>query len=324
MAVRQRVSRALMAAVCGGFFVAVPVVVAAPASACPIGHLADPITGQCFVANSGVPTRRRNSVYPRQVAGHLPGHPAEPVTPRRRSPGRRPLAVAPQLVEDRHRAGPPRRGGVHLHREAGHFEPVGGQRLQVVQLLDVGVADGASGAVAFPDDRRVVVLGVALRGVGERRVPAPGVGAGEPHAPLQQVQGGVPAHPAARPDVVRLAVAGAGAGVHQHDLQRRQRVADALELLLDVGGRHHVAVGEVPEVELHRGLQAPFQRHLVDGDGALAAVHRRRVVVGRVEVSAVVGGDPHPLDRPAFSVGQVVDGRAGKNDTTSAAVCLWS
>jgi hypothetical protein len=56
MAVWQRVSRALTAVVCGGFFVAVPVVVAAPASACPIGHLADPITGQCFVANSGVPT----------------------------------------------------------------------------------------------------------------------------------------------------------------------------------------------------------------------------------------------------------------------------
>ena len=45
-----------MAAVCGGFFVAAPVVAAAPANACPSGHLADPITGQCFVANSGVPS----------------------------------------------------------------------------------------------------------------------------------------------------------------------------------------------------------------------------------------------------------------------------
>ena len=56
MAVRQRVSRALMAAVCGGFFVAAQVVAAAPANACPIGHLAAPITGQCFVANSGAPS----------------------------------------------------------------------------------------------------------------------------------------------------------------------------------------------------------------------------------------------------------------------------
>ena len=56
MGVRRRASKALLAAVCGGFFVAAPVVAAAPANACPIGHLADPITGQCFVANSGVPT----------------------------------------------------------------------------------------------------------------------------------------------------------------------------------------------------------------------------------------------------------------------------
>ncbi|MFN8032748.1 MAG: hypothetical protein U0Q47_05515 [Mycobacterium sp.] len=56
MAVRRRASRTLMAVVCGGFFVAAPVIAAAPAGACPIGHLADPITGRCFVANSGVPT----------------------------------------------------------------------------------------------------------------------------------------------------------------------------------------------------------------------------------------------------------------------------
>jgi hypothetical protein len=53
--VRAGISRALLAAACGALFVAAPVVVAAPASACPIGHLSDPITGQCFVAN-GVPS----------------------------------------------------------------------------------------------------------------------------------------------------------------------------------------------------------------------------------------------------------------------------
>lgn len=56
MAMRCRLGRVLMAAVCAGFFVGVPIVAAAPAGACPIGHMADPITGQCFVANSGVPT----------------------------------------------------------------------------------------------------------------------------------------------------------------------------------------------------------------------------------------------------------------------------
>jgi hypothetical protein len=55
MAVRAAISRALLAAACGALFVAAPVVVAAPASACPVGHLSDPITGQCFVAN-GVPS----------------------------------------------------------------------------------------------------------------------------------------------------------------------------------------------------------------------------------------------------------------------------
>ncbi len=45
-----------MVAACAGLFVGVPMVAAVPANACPIGHLADPITGQCFVANSGVPT----------------------------------------------------------------------------------------------------------------------------------------------------------------------------------------------------------------------------------------------------------------------------
>lgn len=56
MAIRQRAARTLLAAACAGLFVAAPVVVAAPAGACPIGHLADPITGRCYVANSGVPT----------------------------------------------------------------------------------------------------------------------------------------------------------------------------------------------------------------------------------------------------------------------------
>ena len=54
------------------------------------------------------------------------------------------------------------------------------------------------------------------------------------------------------------------------------------------GGRD-IAVGEVAEVELDAGLQAPFERHLVDGDRALAAVHGRGEVPGRVEMRAVVG-----------------------------------
>ncbi|MCV7174299.1 hypothetical protein [Mycolicibacterium sphagni] len=56
MSVRVGISRALLAVACGGLFVAGPVVAAAPAGACPIGHSSDPMTGQCFVTNGGVPS----------------------------------------------------------------------------------------------------------------------------------------------------------------------------------------------------------------------------------------------------------------------------
>jgi len=93
-------------------------------------------------------------------------------------------------------------------------------------------------------------------------------------------------------------------------------MADALELGFDVGGADHVAIGEVAEVELHAPLEAPFERHLVDGDGALFLaqrfVHSRMKVVRRVEVSAVVSGQLHQLHRPAFSVGQILFLQAGE------------
>ena len=61
----------------------------------------------------------------------------------------------------------------------------------------------------------------------------------------------------------------------------------------------------MPEVELHARLKAPFQRHLVDGPGALAAVHGGMEVPGRIEMRAVVGGELHLLHRPALAVGQI-------------------
>jgi hypothetical protein len=63
------------------------------------------------------------------------------------------------------------------------------------------------------------------------------------------------------------------------------------------------------EVQLHAGLEAPLQRHVVDGDRRLLAaqrvVHRRVEVVGRVQVGAVVGGQVDQLHRPAFAVRKV-------------------
>ena len=62
----------------------------------------------------------------------------------------------------------------------------------------------------------------------------------------------------------------------------------------------------MPEVEFDAGLQAPFQRHLVDGPGTLAAVHGRMEVPGRIEMRAVMGGELHLLDRPALPVRQIL------------------
>src|SRR3954451_17412338 len=66
------------------------------------------------------------------------------------------------------------------------------------------------------------------------------------------------------------------------------------------------------EVELHAGLEAPVERHLVDRDRALAAVHRGSEVPGRVEVRAVVGGQAYPLESPALAVREVLLAQAGE------------
>ena len=46
-----------------------------------------------------------------------------------------------------------------------------------MQLFDVAVADVAPGLVAFPDQAGIPSLGEFLRGVDERRVPAPAIDA---------------------------------------------------------------------------------------------------------------------------------------------------
>ena len=91
-----------------------------------------------------------------------------------------------------------------------HTMKAGGrQRLEVVQLLEVAVADLHAGAMALPDQDGVAGLGIALLGVDEGRVPAPAVGAGHPHAALEQIERRLAAHAAAPGDVVGLAVGGA-------------------------------------------------------------------------------------------------------------------
>src|SRR5579872_4216994 len=91
-------------------------------------------------------------------------------------------AFTASFFDDRHGARPAGRGALDLHRETDDREAGRGQSLQVVQLLEMAIADMAAGFVPFPDQRRVLRLGEFLGRVDERRVPAPSVGAGQAHA----------------------------------------------------------------------------------------------------------------------------------------------
>src|SRR5438477_532109 len=110
--------------------------------------------------------------------------------------------------------------------------------------------------------------------MGDPLLPRPSAVAAQPDAALEEVQGRVAPNAAAGRDVIRLAVSRAGAGVDDDDLQRFQRMTDAVELGGDILGHHDIAIGEMPEIELDARLQAPVERHLVYRDRALAAVHR--------------------------------------------------
>src|SRR2546425_2714869 len=230
---------------------------------------------------------------------------------------------APSTVDDGDRAGPAGGGAADLHRETGDREAVAGQRLEVVQLLEVAVADLAPGLVPLPDQRGVAgLLEFRLR-MNERRVPRPGVGARHAHAALEQVQRRLPAHARARRHVVGLAVGRARARVDDDDVERTQRVADALQLRLHVLRRHHVAVGPGTEVELHTGLEAPLEwpssiviarspRFIVDAKWYGASRWVPLWVMRRI----------HSMAQPSAS-GSCSSFSPGKNAVTSFAVSRW-
>src|SRR5512139_1663170 len=73
---------------------------------------------------------------------------ATPVTTK----GRRAIVMATSVLEDRDRARPAGRRAADLVREAGDGEAVAGQRFEIVQLLEMAVADVPAGLVAFPDN----------------------------------------------------------------------------------------------------------------------------------------------------------------------------
>jgi hypothetical protein len=181
-----------------------------------------------------------------------------------------------------------------------------------VQLLQLAVAALAAGLVPLPDDRRVAVAFEPFQRRAERRIPAPAVGADDPHALLHQMQRRLAAEAAAAVDVVLVPVPFAGPGCTDDDLERRQHVADPLKLGVDLIGSDDVPIGLVAKVESHPGLHAPVERDLVDRARRLTAVHRRVVMPRGVHVGAVVGRDPDALDRPPLAVGQLLDLEPGE------------
>src|ERR1700676_76648 len=123
----------------------------------------------------------------------------------------------------------------------------------------MAVPDMAPGLVAFPDDRGVLGFRITSSGMDERRVPAPGVGPRHPDALPQEVERRFRSHAAAGGEVVRLPEFGARAGVDDDDIERFERMADALEFGVDVGGRDDIAIRKRAEVELHAALEAPVE-----------------------------------------------------------------
>src|SRR2546430_2681776 len=92
-------------------------------------------------------------------------------------------------------------------------------------------------------------------------------------------------------------------------------MTDAFQLGLDVAGSGDITVVEVPEIEFHRRLEAPFKRDLVDPHAGLAALlqsvtHRGEVVIRRVEMRPVMRADITLLDRGVLALRKLVDADA--------------
>ena len=69
-------------------------------------------------------------------------------------------------------------------RKAADGEAMVGQHLQVVHLLEMAVANIASGLMPLPNNTRVFVGGVALSGITKRRIPTPGISPGDTNTSL--------------------------------------------------------------------------------------------------------------------------------------------
>src|SRR5947207_2684247 len=168
-------------------------------------------------------------------------------------------APSSDFLDNGDRTGPAGGAAAHLDRKAAHGESGCRQRFEIVQLLDVAIADLAARLMAFPDQAGIAGGEVFFPRVDERSVPTPAVGAGHAHAAFEQIERRFAAHAATLRDVVGASIRRTGAGVHQHDLERREAMPYAAKLGFDLAGGHDVAVAKMANGELHAGLAAPYK-----------------------------------------------------------------
>ena len=112
-------------------------------------------------------------------------------------------------------------------------------------------------------------------------------------------------------DEIILPVTAGGARIHHHNFKRFQRVADALQFCLHIFRRRDIAIREMPKIELHARLKAPFQRHFINAPGRLPArnrpfIHAAEEVIGRIKMRPAMGCDAHHFPRGELAFGQLI------------------
>lgn len=176
----------------------------------------------------------------------------------------------------------------------------------------MAIADFHSSLVALPDKEWIAGFKKFLPGVRKWSVPAPPVRSGDPHATFEQIQRGIPAHAAARVNVIGVSGALTGSGIYQNNFERLKRVADPIQFAFDIRGGGNCSIGEMSQIKLHTGLKTPVEVDFIDPESALAGVHRRRKVIRRVKVCSVVRGEVDSFNRPRSPIRHFVWLEPGK------------
>ena len=88
-------------------------------------------------------------------------------------------------------------------------------------------------------------------------------------------------------------------------------MANALQFCLHIGDCGDIAMFKMPEIELHARLNAPIKWHFINAPGRLATrhqpfIHAAEIMIGRVNMRAVMGADLNTLNRGIFAFGQLI------------------